>query len=276
MNKCPNCGFPRIKNGSLKLKYRGNVQKWICRKCGCQARDDEIKGYVYPKKMIDVAVSLCIDGLRLEKVRKNLEKIFGFTVKSLATIWNWVQIFTIMLSFTFVSTSEIMHADETKVRTKEKGKYLLFWACKEPFTGIIAGWYLSWARSEEDAKKFLENVRGHLPVCVLQWPKKIRTDSLPSYYPAINDVFSREIKQDRFKSFKSHSNNIIENFFRCKRHFPRFGDNINAARNYIESWVNEYNKEKIGKMNEEQRKMIKIKNFAFYFMELYRITSYIK
>ncbi len=199
MNVCPNCGFPRVKNGTLKLKYRGNVQKWLCKKCGCQARDDGIKGYSYPKKMIDVAVSLCIDGLRLEKIRKNLERIFGFTVKSLATIWNWVQTFTIMLSFVFVSMSEIMHADETKVKTKEKGKYLLFWACKEPITGIIAGWYLSWTRSEEDAKKFLEDERKHLPVGVLQWPKKIRTDSLPSYYPAINKTFSREIKQDRFK-----------------------------------------------------------------------------
>jgi transposase-like protein len=276
MNKCPICGFPRVKNGVLKLKYRGNVQKWICKKCGCQTRNDEIKGYVYPKKMIDAAISLCIDGLRLEKVRKNLDKIFGIFVKSLATIWNWVQKFTIVLSFIFASMSDMIHADETQIKTKKKGFYYWFWACKEPLTGIIAGWHLSWTRSEEDAKKFLENVRKHLPVGVLQWPKKIRTDSLASYYPAINKAFSREIKQDKFKSFKNHSNNVIENFFRCKCHFPKFGGNINAARKYLESWVNEYNIEKIAKMSDEQRKMIKIKNFVFYFMGFYRILSYTK
>lgn len=273
MNICPNCGFPRVKNGSLKLKYRGNVQQWICKKCGCQARDDGIKGYVYPKKMIDAGVSLCIDGLRLEKTRKNLEKIFGIFVKSLTTIWNWVQIFTIMFSFVFVSMSDMINADETQVKTKKKGFYYWFWACKEPITGIIIGWHLSWTRSEEDAKRFLENVRGHLPTATLNWPKKIRTDSLPSYYPAINKAFSREIEQDRFKSFKSHSNNVIENFFRCKHHFPRFGSNINTARKYLESWVNEYNKEKIAKISDEQRKMIRVNFFVFYFMKFYRIPS---
>lgn len=240
MNICPDCGFPRVKNGARKFKYRDAAQQRICKKCKSQTRDDEIKGYVYPKKMIDIAVSLCIDGLRLEKVRKNLERIFGFTVKSLATIWNWAQTFTVMLSFVFVSMSDMMHGDETEIKTKKKGFYYWLWACKEPLTGVIAGWHLSWTRSEGGARKFLEGVRGHLPVATLNWPKKIRTDSLPSYYPAINKTFSRSIRQDRFKSFKNHSNNVIENFFRCKHHFPKFGGNINAARKYLESRVNEY------------------------------------
>ncbi len=199
MSPCPNCGFPRVKNGVRKLKYRGNVQQWICEKCGCQASDEKEKGYVYPKKVIDAAVSIRVDGLTLEKTRKNIEKIFGIFVKSLTTIWNWVQIFTVLLPFIFMAISDMMHADEIKIKTKKKGFYYWLWLCIEPITGIPAGWHLSETRSEEDAKRFLENVRSHLPVATLDWPEKIRTDSMPSYYPAINKTFSRAIKQDRFK-----------------------------------------------------------------------------
>ncbi len=57
-------------------------------------------------------------------------------------------------------------------------------------------------------------------------------------------VFAHEVRHDRFLSFKSHSNNVIENFFRHKRKFPRFRT-IESARRYIGHWVSEYNAEKL-------------------------------
>jgi len=62
-----------------------------------------------------------------------------------------------------------------------------------------------------------------------KWPKKIRTDGMPSYYPAIMKVFSRNIEHDKFRSFESHSNNEIENFFRCKNRFPKLGNKKSAG-----------------------------------------------
>ena len=55
MNLCPKCGFPRIMNGKRKLKDRGLVQNYICKRCGCQARDSDFKGFTYPKRNYEIS-----------------------------------------------------------------------------------------------------------------------------------------------------------------------------------------------------------------------------
>ena len=242
MNLCPKCGFPRIKNGKRKLKYRGLVQNYICKRCGCEARDSDFKGFTYPRKVIEFAVYLYSEGVPLKRIVYLISKVFGILIKSTTTIWYWCQWFLFACSFVLDKASDILHADETKIKTNKKGKYFWFWACKDPKTKLIVGWHVSDNRSEYEAKKFFWKVKEHLPNSVLKWPKKIRTDGMPSYYPAIMKVFSRNIEHDKFRSFESHSNNEIENFFRCKNRFPKFR-NKKSAENFIESWINKRNYE---------------------------------
>ncbi|MBS3056735.1 MAG: hypothetical protein J4473_04855, partial [Candidatus Aenigmarchaeota archaeon] len=84
----PNCGCPRIKNGKRRLKLIGTVQNYLCRNCGCQVRDSDFTGYMYPRKIIDAAVSLYQSGITLEYVKISIGRIFGITIKSLSAIEN--------------------------------------------------------------------------------------------------------------------------------------------------------------------------------------------
>ena len=138
--------------------------------------------------------------------------------------------------------AELLHCDETLLKTNKKGKFLYFWAVKCPKTKCIVGWHLSEQRTLRDAKFLLWETRRKFPVGYL--PKAIRTDGFPGYREAIHKVFSFEVKHDIFFSFKNHSNNEIENFFRCKRRFPRFWS-PESARKYVGHFVAEYNAEKL-------------------------------
>jgi transposase-like protein len=134
-----------------------------------------------------------------------------------------------------------LHCDETLLKTYKKRKFFYFWAIKCPKTKCIVGWHLSEHRTLKDAKLLMWEARRKFPVDYL--PKAIRTDGFPGYRFAIHKAFSYEVKHDKFLSFKNHSNNVIENFFRHKRKFPRFRT-IGSARKYIDYWINEYNAEK--------------------------------
>jgi len=132
--------------------------------------------------------------------------------------------------------------DETLIKTFQKGKWLYFWAVKCPATKAVVGWHLSECRTLCDAKALFWEARRRFPVGY--FPKFVRTDSMPAYRFAISKVFNYEVKHEKVISFK-HGNNVIENFFRCKRRFPRFRT-MESARSYIAHVINEYNSEKLG------------------------------
>ena len=191
--------------------------------------------------MVETSVNLYHSGLTLKSTRKNVSKIFEILVKADSTIFRWSKKFASQTSGIIKGLADLLHADETLLKTYKKRKYFYFWAIKCPRTKCIVGWHLSEHRTLRDAKLLLWEARRKFPVGYL--PKAIRTDGFPGYRFAIHNVFSYEVKHDKFLSFKNHSNNVIENFFRCKRRFPKFRS-IESARKYIVHWVNEYNAEK--------------------------------
>jgi len=96
---------------------------------------------------------------------------------------------------------------------------------------------------------------------------------MPSYYRAIMEVFSREVKHDKFKSFEEHSNNEIENFFRFKRRFPRF-HTPESAKNYFDSWVAQHNERIAKNLKGKAAKMIQVKIFAKFWNMFATMVSY--
>ena len=196
----------------------------------------------FSRRMVETSVNLYHSGLTLKSTRKNVSKIFEILVKADSTIFRWSKKFASQTSGIIKGLADLLHADETLLKTYKKRKFFYFWAIKCPRTKCIVGWHLSEHRTLRDAKLLLWEARRKFPVGYL--PKAIRTDGFPGYRFAIHNVFSYEVKHDKFLSFKNHSNNVIENFFRCKRRFPKFRS-IESARKYIAHWVNEYNAEKL-------------------------------
>ncbi len=196
----------------------------------------------FPRRLVESSVDLYHSGLTLKSTRKNVSKIYEILVKADSTIYRWSKRFAKQTSQVLKGLAELLHCDETLLKTYKKRKYFYFWAIKCPKTKCIVGWHLSEHRTLHDAKLLLWEARRRFPTDYL--PKAIRTDGFPGYRFAIHKVFAHEVKHDKFLSFRSHSNNVIENFFRCKKKFPRFRD-IESGRKYIGHWVSGYNLEKL-------------------------------
>jgi transposase-like protein len=194
----------------------------------------------FPKKVVDTAVSLYHKGLTLKAVKKAIFEIFNLAI-STTSVWKWCQKFGKQTSGVINNLAERLHCDETLIKTFQKGVFYYFWAVKCPVTKAIVGWHLSTKRTLRDAKMLFWEARRKFPVDYL--PKAIRTDSMPAYRNAIAKVFNYEVKHEQMKSFK-HGNNVIENFFRCKRRFPKFRD-TQSAKKYLGRWVCDYNAEKL-------------------------------
>ena len=194
----------------------------------------------FPKRVVETGVSLYHKGLTLKAVKKAVFEIFELIV-STTSIWKWSQRLAKQASGVIQGLAGLLHCDETLLKTYRKRTYFYFWAVKCPKTKCIVGWHLSEHRTLQDAKLLLWECRRRFPVDYL--PKAIRTDGFPVYREAIHKVFSYEVEHDRFLSFKNHSNNVIENFFRHKKKFPKFR-NLESAKKYIGHWVAEYNEEK--------------------------------
>lgn len=194
-----------------------------------------------PRKIVDFAVRLRHKGLTLKAVKQSVFEEFGLIVSE-TSIYKWCMRFAKQTSQVLKGLAELLHCDETLLKTYKKGRFFYFWAIKCPKTKCIVGWHLSEHRTLYDAKILLWEARKHFPINYL--PKAIRTDGWPGYRFAIHKVFSHEVEHDRFLSFRNHSNNVIENFFRCKRRFPKFR-NIESGRRYLGYWISKYNAEKL-------------------------------
>lgn len=230
-------------NGKRKLKYRAGIQQHKCRKCGKYHSDNDFPQMKFPKKVIDTASMLRHKGMVLKDVKDCVSEIFNIVIKSISVIWYWTQRFPNAVSdIAFAALGSLLHVDETQVKTNRKGRKFYMWALKSPKTKAIVT-HVSETRAEKDAEELLRKAKRRFPVGYL--PKAIRTDSFPGFYPAIMHVFGYRVKQDRFKSFESHGNNEIENLFRCKRKFPKFGV-ISAAKKFVDYWEKDHNKEKLG------------------------------
>jgi len=237
LKSCPRCGGKLVKNGKRKLKYRKQLQRFICKSCKKSFCENDFPYMKFPKEVVFSAIDLYIDGLSLQRVRYRVSKIFCLVIKSASTIWYWVQRFVQELKSAISGLGKLLHAYETKLKTNKKGKCFWFLAIKCAKTKAIVGWNVSVTRSEEEAKKLFLKAKERFPL--LYSTEAIRTDSLRSYYPAIRKVFGYRVKHDKFISFKKHSNNEIENFFRCKHRFPRFRK-LSSAMAFIAHWLKEY------------------------------------
>jgi len=195
----------------------------------------------FQRKVVKIAVSLYHKGLTLKNVKKVILEFFGLTA-STTSIWKWCQRFASQTSGVIQGLTDLLHCDETLLKTHKKRRFFYFWAVKCPKTKCIVGWHLSEHRTLYDAKQLFWSTRRRFPIDYL--PKAIRTDGFPGYRFAIHKVFGYKVEHDKFLSFRNHSNNVIENFFRHKRKFPKFR-NVESARRYIGHWVFEYNAEKL-------------------------------
>ena len=89
---CPVCGGTKIvKKGRRKNKF-GQVQRYECRSCGKSFSLRELKGRVYPAKVIMEAVSLFNRGYSMSEAVKHTRRRFKAKV-SKSAVDSWIKEF---------------------------------------------------------------------------------------------------------------------------------------------------------------------------------------
>ena len=186
----------------------------------------------FPKCVVETSMGLRSDGLPLHKARRRARRIHKIHVKSDQTVLDWFKKFGKMPKQVLKGLADLLHADETKLKTYKKGLFFWFWAMRCKGSQPV-GWHVSLGRTMHDTKLLMWEARRRFPADYL--PEAIRTDKMPAYRFAIMSVFAHEVKHEKVISFK-HGNNVIENFFRCKNRFPRFRTLENAKR-FVDHWM---------------------------------------
>ena len=194
----------------------------------------------FPKDFVYSAVDIRHEGLTLKKTKKVVSKIYKILVKAVSSVWRWCKKFAKHDTEIIQGLSDLLHIDETEIELFN-GEKAWFWGVKCPRTKKFVATHISKARTLQDAKFLFWEARRRFPPAY--WPKSIRTDGWPGYRRAIFEVFGHGVKHDKFLSFKSHSNNEIENSWRMKNWFPRFR-NIESGRIHTRHVISEFNAEK--------------------------------
>ena len=202
--------------------------------------DTDFKRMRFPKEQVCSAVEIRHEGLTLKKTRKVVSNAFKTVVKAVSTICRWCKKFAKDDKEIIYGLSDLLHVDETEIELYN-GEKAWFWGVKDPSTKKFVATHVSKTRTLRDAKFLFWEARRRFPPTY--WPKTIRTDGWPGYRRAIFEVFGPEVKHDKFLSFKSHSNNEIENAWRIKHWFPRFRS-IDSGRIHTKHVISEFNAEK--------------------------------
>jgi transposase-like protein len=234
---CPTCGYPLVKNGSRKLKYRQDVQRWRCRNperwhFWC---DSDFPRMRFPREVVRSAVSLRRAKLTLRDVLEQLEVVFEKVPRAISTAWLWAQRFVALAEQPLRNLGERLHADETKIRTRRKGEFFWLWTLKCPATKAIVAWHVSLERDSCEARRLFWNARRAFPPNYR--PKEVVTDGWPGYGRAMRTTLGQDVRH-----IVAHipGNNEMENWYRCKRGLTRFRT-LAAARNFFSNHVAVYN-----------------------------------
>ena len=144
----------------------------------------------FPREVVENSIGLYTDGLPLRRVRRRIKKIYKILIKSNQTILDWLQKFGKKPKQVLSGLADLLHADETLVKTYKKGLFFYFWAIKCKGMQPV-GWNVSEDRTLHEAKMMLWEARRKFPIGY--WPKAVRTDGYPGYRQAIVEVLGTEL-----------------------------------------------------------------------------------
>lgn len=248
MFKCPNCKKINSVKVGLRKNKSGFVQKYFCNECETYFVDR--KGFencqTRPEIIVE-ALDLRAKGMSLGKIILHINQKYNVNISRTAVL-KWQNKFGEMINhFTKsfqLSHSFDVHADEVFLRTKNKpnDQFIYYWDAIDYDTKFLVGDHLSEERNEDQAKRFMQNIKEHL----VKIPEHIHTDNSYDYPTPIRNVFGRGKTQHiHYPAWKHHfKNNPIERFhntlkenYKTMRQF----NSIETAQKYLTFFRNYYN-----------------------------------
>ena len=178
---CPLCESEQV----IKRGKRNGVQVYGCKSCGRKFRHDMPPNCRASAEVIGAPVNMYYDGLSYKRIAENLADMFDINGPSKATVFEWVR------GISALSMSEVEKYKPVRLGTEwvademvlpVGGKKLWNWNVMDRDSRYLLASYLSPHRDESAA---VEIMRRALKAAG-KLPKRIRSDRLASYGPAID------------------------------------------------------------------------------------------
>ena len=238
---CPLCGAERvIKYG----KSRKGIQRYQCSACErVFSNDGKALNRRVPAAQVGAAMSMYYDGLSFKRIAENLADMFDIPEPSKATIFEWVSDYTELAKQEMAKhkarTGPEWVADEMFL--KVGGKTLIHWNVMDSDTRYILASFLSPSRDETAAVEVMRRAKN----AAANLPKRIKTDKLKSYAPAIDWVFGGEVEHVQSEGLASEINNNLserlQGTFRHRSKVLRGLQSQRTGQQFLTGFVIDYN-----------------------------------
>ncbi len=210
---CKKCGSSKIIKQGLRKNKSGNVQRFLCKECGCKfvLKESGFHKMKNKPKIVTLALDLYFKGISYRKVVDHLKQFYEIEVSHVAII-KWVKKYTqLMKKYTdslIPQTSGIWHTDEMAINIK--GKYDWLWNVMDHETRFLLASQISKRREVKDARKVFQQAKQ----IANGKPQIMVTDGLPAYIKAFKKEFftlrnprTKHIAKPRFTD-KSNNNRV--------------------------------------------------------------------
>jgi putative transposase len=206
IHQCQLCGSEEIVKAGLRKNQNGNIQKYLCRKCGHYFTIN--LGFERMKatpQIITSAMQLYFTGESLRNVQKFL-KLQGVTVSHVA-ILKWIQKY-VRLMKNYVenikpNVSDTWRADEMYIKVAGNMKYL--YAMMDDETRFWIAQEVAESKFKHDSREIFYKARWLMG----KQPKIFITDGLPTYKTNARRIFpqAKHIRQITLKG-ELHNNKM--------------------------------------------------------------------
>ncbi|MDE2715609.1 MAG: DDE-type integrase/transposase/recombinase [Chloroflexota bacterium] len=226
----------------IKRGMHGDKQTFGCNQCSRRffRSDETLDGRA---KQIGAAVNMYYDGLSYKRIAENIAEMFDRPEPSKRSIYEWVRRYTDKATKTMreypAHTGNEWVADEMTLDVG--GRKYWNWNVMDSRTRYILASYLSPKRDETAAFEVMR--RAKLNSATI--PKRIKTDGLPSYAPAIDHAFGGEVKHIVSEGLHAELNNNmserLQGSFRERSKVMRGLQSRESGQRFLDGWVLNFN-----------------------------------
>ncbi len=236
---CPDCASGHV----VKIGKQSGEQRYLCRGCATKFRaNGKAKGRRIPAEWIGAAIRQYYSGMSYKQIAEYMEDAYDIPEPSKATIYEWVRDYTqaaMEESEKYPAhTSDNWVVDEMVLDVG--GDKYWNWNVMDHDTRYLLASYLSSERDQKSAEAVLRKAMA----ASANPPKTITTDRLPSYVPAIKEVFP-EAEHIQSEGLESELNNNrserMQGTFRDRTKTLRGLEGRESGQRYLDGWVFHYN-----------------------------------
>ena len=227
-----------------KAGTQAGIQRYRCKTCGKKFRrpDEFQQGQKFPIQQLGMALQGYFDGQSYREVARNIGRTFDTVPPDETSVYDWVQGYARATNEAMkgvkVPSGDEWVADEMVVRVG--GKKLWLWNILDKDSRYILSMHLSPRRTQQAAEV---TFRKAIEVASRP-PKRVTTDGLNSYIPAIQTLLPYT-EHNVSPGLDSENNNNrserLQGTIRDRDKVLRGLQSRESGQNFLDGWVIDYN-----------------------------------